>query len=69
MQVLNLTAEQVNSLPPTERDQIHLLVSLFHGIFRSEGTEVGLSSANNLACRLSFSLLSYGSSFRSKPEF
>ncbi len=30
MQVLRLTPEQINSLPPAERDQIHQLVSFRH---------------------------------------
>lgn len=53
MQVLNLTPEQINSLPPAEREQIHQLVSTLRchlpGQFRELKNIV--HSENNSACQ------------------
>lgn len=49
MQVLNLSQDQVNSLPPTERDQIYQLVSVSDTTRVTEGELTsGCPSENNL---------------------
>lgn len=53
MQVLNLTSEQVASLPAPERDQINQLVSLVHVLLLRETLIASVFySANNLTCHL-----------------